>query len=651
MSGGRRTAVDMLDQAARPTSSSASQAPTRASWRSFLALAVGSAGVVYGDIGTSPLYAFKESIGHFHRAGGQLVAGDVIGVVSLMLWTLIAICTVKYVLILMRFDNNGEGGTLALMALVQKAGGRGARLVMTIGMLGAGLFFGDAILTPAISVLSAVEGLEVIEGLGGRIDPFVAPIALAVLVGLFLAQRRGTSGVGRWFGPICLVWFAVLAVLGAASLANAPQILWALDPRRGLEVLARHVQLAPAILGSVFLTVTGAEALYADMGHFGRKPINATWLVLVFPCLALNYLGQGALVLHDPAAADSPFFRLAPDWFQPPLMLLATAATVIASQAVISGAFSLAQQAVQLGLLPRMTLRPTSEEHAGQIYAPQVNWILLAGVAALVVGFGSSSRLASAYGVSVVGAMITSSVLAVFAIHRIQKRPIWLAALAFSPFLLLEGAFLGANLLKVAHGGYVPLLLAAALILVMWTWTQGQERLARAEQSDLTLADVVAMLKARPPMRARGAAVFLTAAPGKIPAALMHNLKHNQVLHEQVVFLTVKVVRRPRVPDAEHVEIHELAPGFTSVVLTFGFMETPNVAKGLALARAQGLRFDIMRTSFFVSRRTLLPRRTGGLGQIRDALFIFLVRNAVRTADFFQIPPSRVVELGTQVAL
>jgi len=625
-------------------------APTP-SWRSFLALALGSAGVVYGDIGTSPLYAFKESVSHLHRAGGHAAPADVVGVVSLMLWTLAVICTVKYVLILTRFHNNGEGGTLALMALVQKAGGRGARLVMTIGMLGAGLFFGDAILTPAISVLSAVEGLQVIDGLGGRIDPFVAPIALVVLAGLFLLQRHGTGGVGRWFGPVCLVWFAAIAILGLASLLRAPQILWALDPRQGIEMLARHVSLAPAILGSVFLTVTGAEALYADMGHFGRRPIQATWLLLVFPCLALNYLGQGALVLYDPAAADSPFFRLAPDWFQPALVVLATAATVIASQAVISGAFSLAQQGVQLGLLPRLTLKPTSEEHAGQIYAPQVNWILLFGVAALVLGFGSSSRLANAYGVSVVGAMITSTLLAVIAVHRLQKRPIWAAALAFSPFLLLEGAFLGANLLKVAHGGYVPLLLAAALIGVMWTWTNGQERLARAEQSDLTLADVIAILKDRPPMRARGTAVFLTTAPDKAPAALMHNLKHNQVLHEQVVLLTVKVVRRPRVADAERIAVEELAPGFRSLVMTFGFMETPNVAKGLALARAKGLKFDIMRTSFFVSRRTLLPRRAGGLAQLRDNLFVFLVRNAVRTADFFQIPPSRVVELGTQISL
>jgi KUP system potassium uptake protein len=400
----------------------------------------------------------------------------------------------------------------------------------------------------------------------------------------------------------------------------------------------------------VFLTVTGAEALYADMGHFGRKPIQLTWLALIFPCLVLNYLGQGALVLTHPEAADNPFFRMAPDWLQIPLVLLATAATVIASQAVISGAFSMTQQAIQLGLLPRMTLRVTSEAHMGQIYAPQVNWILMFGVAALVLGFRSSDALANAYGVSVVGAMITSSVLAVVAIHRLQRRPIWQAIVAFSPFLAVEGAFLAANLTKIAHGGYVPLLIASAMILLMWTWMRGVARVSRAEQTDLKVADVLPMLTQRPPLRARGVAVFLTADPDSVPAALMHNLKHNQVLHEQVVLLTVRVATRPRVPDADRVEVRDLAPGFKAMTLSFGFMETPNVAKGMTLARAKGLKFDIMRTSFFLSRRTLLPRRAGGLGHLMDLLFVFLTRNAVRTADFFQIPPSRVVELGAQVA-
>jgi len=622
--------------------------PQAPSLRSFLGLAVGSAGVVYGDIGTSPLYAYKESITHLARHGA-VASADVIGVVSLMLWSLMVIVTIKYVLILMRFDNRGEGGTLSLMALVQRAGGRGAGLIVIIGMLGAGLFFGDAILTPAISVLSAVEGLEVIHGLDGPIQPFVVPIALGVLFGLFVFQRRGTGGVGRWFGPICLIWFAVLAALGLAAIVKAPQILRALDPLEGVAIFARHPVISPAILGSVFLTVTGAEALYADMGHFGRKPIQLMWLSVVFPCLILNYLGQGALTLSTPGATENPFFLLAPAWFQLPLVALATAATVIASQAVISGAFSMTQQAIQLGLLPRMTLKPTSEEHAGQIYAPQINWILMVGVTALVVGFGSSTKLANAYGVSVVGAMITSSILAVVAIHRLNKRPIWLSILLFSPFLVVEGAFLVANLLKVAHGGYVPLLIAGALIFVMWTWMRGSARLRKAEESDLTVNDVIKILTSRPPLRAKGTAVFLTAEPTHVPVALMHNLKHNQVLHEQVVLLTVRVSDRPRVADDERVQTSELAPGFRSLTLTFGFMETPNVSRGLALAKAKGLKFDIMRTSFFLSRRTIIPRRKMGLGQIQDALFGFLVRNATRAADFFQIPPSRVVELGAQV--
>ncbi|MFC3069297.1 potassium transporter Kup [Phenylobacterium soli] len=620
------------------------------SLKSLAILAIASAGVVYGDIGTSPLYAFKQSIGHLRHADGSIAAADIVGVVSLMFWTLMVICTVKYVLVLLRFDNKGEGGTLSLTALVQKAGGSGLKAITAIGMLGAGLFFGDAILTPAISVLSAVEGLKVIDSLNGRIDAFVVPIALVILVALFMFQRRGTGGVGRWFGPICIVWFAVIACLGLASIAHAPRILQALDPLEGLAIFERHPRLSPAVLGSVFLTVTGAEALYADMGHFGRKPIQITWLALVFPCLTLNYLGQGALVLSDNAAAASPFFLMAPDWFQLPLVFLATAATVIASQAVISGAFSLTQQAVQLGLLPRMTLTPTSEEHEGQIYVPQINWILMTGVAALVLGFGSSDALADAYGISVVGAMITSSILAVVAVRRIKHRPLWQAVIAFSPFLLVEGAFLAANLLKVMHGGYVPLAIAFGLILVMWTWTRGLERLARAEQSDLSMADVIAMLASRPPMRARGTAVFLTQDPEIAPASLLHNLKHNQVLHEQVVLLTVKIQRRPRTPEAERVEARELGPGFKAVTLNFGYMERPNVAQGLALARAKGVKFDIMRTSFFVSRRTLLARPHAGLPHLQDLLFIFLMRNAQRAADFFQIPPSRVVELGAQVA-
>ncbi len=618
--------------------------------RRFLGLALGSAGVVYGDIGTSPLYAFKESIHHLNR-GGAVAAADIFGVVSLMFWTLMIIVTLKYVLIVMRFDNRGEGGTLALMALVQRAGGRAVKPILLIGMLGAALFFGDALLTPAISVLSAVEGLKVIGGLDGHIDPFITPIALAILIGLFAVQKHGTGGIGRWFGPICLIWFAVLAALGVSQIVQQPQILQALNPAAGMAVLLAHPWLATAILGSVFLTVTGAEALYADMGHFGRGPIKAAWLGLVFPCLTLNYLGQGALVLGDPAAASSPFFLMAPAWLQLPLVVLATAATVIASQAVISGAYSLAQQATQLGLLPRMTFKPTSKDHAGQIYAPQINWILMIGVAALVLAFKSSSALASAYGVSVVGAMITSSILAVVAIHRLLKKPIWLAVLIFSPFLAVEAVFTLANLSKVAHGGYVPLLLAAALIVVMLTWMRGARALKKAEAGNIAMTDLLAMLKDRPPMRARGTAVFLTADPAAAPVALMHNLKHNQVLHEQVVLLTVRFSTRPHVPPAERIVLTDVAPGVRSLVLLYGFMESPDVSQAMNEARRLGLVFDMMTTSFFLSRRTLMPSQRRGLGKLQDWLFLYLMRNAVRAADFFHIPPARVVELGAQVTV
>ena len=620
------------------------------SGRQFWALALGSAGVVYGDIGTSPLYAFKESISHLRGPAGDLAPADVLGVISLMLWALIVIVTLKYVLILSRFDNRGEGGILALMALVERIGGRGRAAILFIGMLGAGLFFGDAILTPAVSVLSAVEGLGVIHGLEGRLDPFIVPIALVVLVGLFVVQRHGSGGVGKWFGPVCVVWFAVIAVLGVLQIVRHPGVLAAFSPLQGAGVLTRHPALSAAILGSVFLTVTGAEALYADMGHFGRSPIRFTWMTLVFPCLALNYLGQGALVLDHASGAENPFFLMAPDWFQAPLVLLATAATVIASQAVISGAFSMTQQAIQLGFLPRLVLTPTSEDHAGQIYAPQINWLLMGGVVALVLAFRSSSALASAYGVSVIGAMITSSVLAVIALVRVRGRPVWQAAAVFAPFLVVEGAFLAANLMKVFHGGYVPLMIATALIVVMWTWVRGSAALRRIEQRDVGIRDVLTMMQARPPLKARGTAVFLTADPDAAPAALLHNLKHNQVMHEQLILLCVRFVGRPRVSEDERVTVDDLGPGARRVTLTYGFMEAPNVSRGLAAARAKGVKFDIMRTSFFLSRRTLIPGRASGMPRWQDLLFIFLNRNATRAADFFQIPPTRVVELGAQVA-
>jgi KUP system potassium uptake protein len=622
--------------------------------RRFWALALGSVGVVFGDIGTSPLYAFKESIHHMNVArGGELLRDDVLGVISLMLWSLIMVVTIKYVLMLTRLDNRGEGGTLSLMALVQKTIGKRTPLLFLVAICSAGMFFGDALLTPAVSVLSAVEGLAVIPQLTGKVEPFILPIALVLLVGLFLIQKRGTSVVGRLFGPVCLVWFITLGGLGIYHIVqDGLAIFAALSPHHAVTFLLTHQMLGFIVLGSVFLTVTGAEALYADMGHFGRKPIAFTWLWLVLPCLALNYLGQGAMVLAHPETTANPFFMMAPDMLQAPLVVLATMATIVASQAVITGAFSLTQQAVQLGLLPRLQIVNTSAQEHGQVYLPQINYILLAGVVILVVGFKSSSALASAYGVSVIGAMITSSVIAFIAVRRVWKKPLWLALLIVTPFLLVEAVFLASNLLKVPQGGYVPLLIAAVMMLVFWTWTRGARLLTERTRNNVSLEDVVKSLDAKLPHIVKGTAVFLTAEPNSAPTALLHNLKHNKVIHENNVVLTVKAANIPYVPEDKKIVYEEVSPNFDRLTMSFGFMETPNVTYGLTLAKKKtGLSFDIMSTSFFLSRRTLLADGKHGMPLWQDHLFIFLNRNATNATEFFRIPTSRVVEMGTQLTI
>jgi KUP system potassium uptake protein len=622
--------------------------------RRFWALALGSVGVVFGDIGTSPLYAFKESIHHMNVArGGELLRDDVLGVISLMLWSLIMVVTIKYVLMLTRLDNRGEGGTLSLMALVQKTIGKRTPLLFLVAICSAGMFFGDALLTPAVSVLSAVEGLAVIPQLTGKVEPFILPIALVLLVGLFLIQKRGTSVVGRLFGPVCLVWFITLGGLGIYHIVqDGLAIFAALSPHHAVTFLLTHQMLGFIVLGSVFLTVTGAEALYADMGHFGRKPIAFTWLWLVLPCLALNYLGQGAMVLAHPETTANPFFMMAPDMLQAPLVVLATMATIVASQAVITGAFSLTQQAVQLGLLPRLQIVNTSAQEHGQVYLPQINYILLAGVVILVVGFKSSSALASAYGVSVIGAMITSSVIAFIAVRRVWKKPLWLALLIVTPFLLVEAVFLASNLLKVPQGGYVPLLIAAVMMLIFWTWTRGARLLTERTRNNVSLEDVVKSLDAKLPHIVKGTAVFLTAEPNSAPTALLHNLKHNKVIHENNVVLTVKAANIPYVPEDKKVVYEEVSPHFDRLTMSFGFMETPNVTYGLTLAKKKtGLSFDIMSTSFFLSRRTLLADGKHGMPLWQDHLFIFLNRNATNATEFFRIPTSRVVEMGTQLTI
>jgi len=616
----------------------------------FWTLLIGSVGVVYGDIGTSPLYALRECLrivtGDFARAPER---AEVIGIVSLIFWALIIVVTIKSVFLLLRFDNKGEGGTLSLMALVRKAFARPSAFLLGAGMLGASLFYADALITPAISVISAVEGLKAVPGVVDYISPWVLPISVVILIGLFFVQSRGTAKIGAFFGPITLVWFLTMAVLGLIHITDDPAIVGALSPLPALSFFASHAGLSFVVLGAVFLAVTGAEALYADMGHFGRKPISRAWIFVVLPCLTLNYLGQGALALSHPEVIDNLFFMLAPDWARLPVVLLATMATIIASQAVITGAFSITQQAIQLGILPRMEIRRTSETQAGQIYMPQVNWMMLAGVLILALAFGSSSRLAAAYGIAVSGEMIVSTVLVFFAIWKMWKRPAWVAALICAPFALIELTFFSSNMLKVWSGGFVPLMLALGLVLLMWTWVRGTRLLQETVRRDEPLAKLFETLSHHPPHRARGAAIFLTGDPDVAPAALMHNLKHNQVLHEQIIILTVKTINAPRAPENERVKIEDFLPDVKRVTLTFGFMETPNVVKALTEARKHGLKFDIMKTSFFLSRRTIVPSEKSGMPLWQDHLFIFLARNATNASDFFHIPSGRAVELGNQV--
>ena len=614
-------------------------------------LIIGAIGVVFGDIGTSPLYAMREAL-HHSRSGGTAELA-ILGVVSLVFWALILVVTLKYVVFLMKADNKGEGGTLALMALAQRAVGRRSGLIFILGICGAALFYGDGIITPAVSVVGAIEGLKDAPGLEGHFAPFVVPISAGILIALFLVQARGTASVARFFGPITLVWFLTLAGLGLIHIFDDVSILRALSPHYGVLFLIDNGFLGFIILGSVFLAVTGAEALYADMGHFGKAPIRAGWLFVVLPSLTLNYLGQGALVLSDPTAVENPFFRMIPEMAYWPVLLLATAAACIASQAVITGAFSLTQQAVQLGLLPRLDIRNTSESQAGQIYVPSVNTLLMAGVLVLLVLFPTSSQLTSAYGIAVTGAMFVDTLLAWFILRRMWNWSVPLSLVALVPLALLDIVFISSNALKIPDGAWLPLVLGAALVLIMWTWVRGTQIVTDKTRKDsLPLADLIEMLRARPPHRAPGTAIFLTSDPDIAPVALMHNLKHNKVLHEKNVILTVRTSDRPRVAEAERVRIEPISDDFKKLVISYGFMERPNVPKALNLCRKQqGLKFDIMSTSFFLGRRSIIPSASQGMPLWQDRLYIFLMRNAANPTDFFHIPPGRVVELGTQVSV
>lgn len=617
---------------------------------SFWTLTIGAIGVVFGDIGTSPLYALREAINH--ARGG--VGGDlaVVGVVSLAFWALMIVVTFKYVFFLMRADNKGEGGTLAMMALAQHAIGKRSAWIFILGVCGAALFYGDGIITPAISVLSAVEGVKDAPGINGGLDPFIVPIAAGILIGLFMVQSRGTQGLARFFGPITAVWFLCLGGLGLYHIFDDISILRALSPYYGVNLLINDGFLGFVILGSVFLAVTGAEALYADMGHFGKAPIRMGWLTFVLPCLTLNYLGQGALILAYPEASDNPFWSMVPEIAYWPMLILATLATIIASQAVITGAFSVTQQAVQLGLLPRLDIRFTSETQAGQIFVPSINSLMLIGVLVLLIVFQSSHNLTAAYGVAVTGVMLINTLMAYTVISRKWKWPLWATLGALIPFGFIDVVFLTSNLIKIPDGAWMPIVLGAGLVLIMWTWTRGSQILAtKARKDSLPLTDLIEMLKARPPHRVPGTAIFLTSDPEVAPVALMHNLKHNKVLHEKNIILTVRTTDRPRVPDTERVLIEPLNDDFKIITLSYGFMESPIVPRALSLCRKQGVKFDIMSTSFFLGRRSVVPSASQGMPLWQDKLYIFLMRNAANPTDFFHIPPGRVVELGTQVSV
>ncbi|HEY2710563.1 MAG TPA: potassium transporter Kup [Caulobacteraceae bacterium] len=613
-------------------------------------MTLGSLGVVFGDIGTSPLYAMREALAHARPVGTPQDA--VLGVVSLVIWALTLIVTVKYVIFLMRADNKGEGGTLALMALAQRALGRRSLVIFFLGMVGASLFYGDGMITPAISVLSAVEGVRDAPGMGHYFAPYALPGAAVILVLLFMVQSRGTHRMASLFGPVTAIWFVVLGGLGLFHLKDDLSIFRAFLPYYGIKFLIENGFEGFVILGSVFLAVTGAEALYADMGHFGKKPIRTAWLGLVFPCLALNYLGQGALVLHDPHARADPFWHMAPQVVYWPILILATLATVIASQAVITGAFSMTQQAVQLGLLPRIDIKRTSETQAGQIFVPAVNSFLMVGVLVLLAAFRDSHRLASAYGIAVTGAMFVDTLIAYVIARRVWKWNRFQTALLLVPLGAVDITFISSNLLKIPDGAWLPLAFGAAMVLVMITWNRGTQLLFdKTRRDSVPMKDLADILKNRAPHRVAGTAIFLTSDPDVAPVALMHNLKHNKVLHEKNIILTVETAETPRVKDDDRLKLEPLGADFTKVTISYGFMETPNLPKGLALCRQHGLKFDIMATSFFVGRRTVVPAVQSGMPLWQDRVFIFLMKNATNPTDFFNIPPGRVVELGTQVTV
>jgi len=623
--------------------------PSRRS--SLPALTLAALGIVFGDIGTSPLYAMKETFSPEH--GIPLEQTNILGGLSTIFWSLMIVVSLKYVVLIMRADNRGEGGIMALIALAQKAIKEHPQWripLLLIGVFGASLFYGDAVLTPAISVLSAVEGLEVATR---AFKPYVVPVAVCVLLALFAFQARGTAAVGKLFGPVTMLWFIAIGAAGVYGIAQYPGILRALNPMHALGFLTAHAAESFVVLGAVVLAVTGAEALYADMGHFGKGAVRIAWFSLVAPALVLNYFGQGALLMVNPKAVENPFYLLLPGWSLYPMIVLATLATVIASQAVISGAFSLTKQAVQLGFLPRMTIVHTSAKEVGQIYIPSINWTLCAVVIAAVVGFGSSSRLAGAYGVAVTATMLVDTLLTFFVIRYMWNYPLVVCIFATGFFAMIDLAFFSATLLKIADGGWFPLAIGACVFVIMTTWRRGREILfQKLEEGAVPLKSFLESLFRDPPHRVPGTAVYLTATPDAVPHALLHNLNHNKVLHERVVFLTVEVRDVPWVAFTDRINVESLSHGCWRIRVRYGFMNRPDVTRALELASALGLEFEMMETSFFLSRQNIVPSNVGvGMAFWRDRVFAAMARNAGNVSDYFNIPTNRVIELGTRVQI
>lgn len=647
------TSTPAADDADASTAAHAGTLPQH----SVAALTIGAIGVVFGDIGTSPLYAFREALGQ--AASDGLIREEILGVMSLMIWALIIVVTLKYVVFLMRADNDGEGGVLALLALAQRGTTRRGGMVLALGAIGAALFYGDAVITPSLSVLSAVEGLKTLPGAGALFsETRILAISLVILVALFAIQSRGTAAISKLFGPICVVWFLALAALGLIHIADDPGVLAAFAPWHSVGFVANHGVLGLFVLGAVFLTVTGAEALTADMGHFGRVPIRLGWFALVFPALVINYLGQGAFALSTLEAARASgqtfanqdwFFTMIPDALRLPMVLLATAATIIASQAVITGAYSLTQQAMQLGLLPRLSIRQTSAGRAGQIYMPVINWLLLLGVVVLTLGFRSSSAMAAAYGIAVTGTMVVTCCLAFVVLRRRWGWSLPASLAVIVPFLAIDLVFFGANILRVVEGGWVPLTIGAGILVIVWTWVRGR-RIVAALESDgaVPLRDMAAILGRRPPSSVAGTAVFLTARPEYTPHALLHNLKHNRALHAHNLVATVKVLQKPYCDPAERLQVMPIDERFSLIELRYGFMERPDVREDLIRGVAVP---DAAKASFFIGRNSYSHVAEVGMPLWQDVLFIALHRNAANPTDYFNIPPNRVIELGAQYAI